>query len=370
MENIKKIAVIAVFGLFLFGFGIAHFLLPDASFSAAERKPLAQMPALSADAVMNGDYFEDAETYLLEQFPLRDAFLDCKRIMDKYIFQMRSSGGYVSADDHLTKLDTTLDETQVQHALSVFNGILEKHPEIANAYYAIVPDKNYYMAEITKQPTLDYDALYALMTGLNAEEIDLRSLLTLGDFYRTDSHWKQENILPIAQALCQAMGVTPADSAGYTAHSLEGFKGVYYELTEKPPAPDTLTYLTNEAILNAKVQRLTDRLEWEPISVYNEAFFGAENTDSYDVFLDGTEMLITIENPDAKSDKHLILFRDSYGSSLAPLLIDSYAKITMIDLRYIKSYALDQVGIDFANADVLFLYSTTMLNSAISAGLS
>lgn len=369
MEHIKKIAVLAIFGLFLLGFGIAHLLLPDASFSAAERKELAQMPTLSADGILTGDFFTDTETYLLEQFPLRDTLLDTKRIMDKYIFLMQSSGGYVSADDHLTKLDTTLNEKQVNYALNIFNSILEQHPEIGKAYYAIVPDKNYYMAELTRQPTLDYAQLYSIMEGLNAEQIDLRGLLSLNDYYRTDSHWKQERIVPVAQALCKAMGVPYANAEDYTAHSLEGFKGVYYELSENPPEPDTLTYLTNEAIENTTVQRLTDQLKWERISVYNEANFGAENTDSYDVFLEGPEMLLTIENPNALTDRHLVLFRDSYGSSLTPLLIDSYAKITVIDLRYLKSMALGNMGIDMENADVLFLYSTTMLNSAISAGM-
>ena len=138
---------------------------------------------------------------------------------------------------------------------------------------------------------------------------------------------------------------------------------MYYELAETPFETDTLVYLTNEATDSATIQRLNDFGKWESISAYNEAHFGAENTDSYDVFLEGAEVLITIENPNASSDKHLILFRDSYASSLTPLLIDSYAKITMIDIRYIASMLLDQF-VDFEGADVLFLYSTTMLNTA------
>ncbi|MBQ7871482.1 MAG: hypothetical protein IJ357_05025, partial [Oscillospiraceae bacterium] len=60
--------------------------------------------------------------------------------------------------------------------------------------------------------------------------------------------------------------------------------------------------------------------------------------------------------------RHLILFRDSFGSSLAPLLLDSYGKITLVDLRYVSSALLDGL-VDFTDADVLFLYSTTLLNS-------
>lgn len=38
--------------------------------------------------------------------------------------------------------------------------------------------------------------------------IDLTDLLSLDDYYRTDSHWRQEKILPVAQRLAETMGTT------------------------------------------------------------------------------------------------------------------------------------------------------------------
>ena len=98
--------------------------------------------------------------------------------------------------------------------------------------------------------------------------------------------------------------------------------------------------------------------------MYTEENIDKERTDAYDVYLDGPESMITIENPNATSKKHLILIRDSFGSSLAPLLVDSYAKITVLDLRYLKFTMFPAVGIDFTQADVLFLFSTSTLNNA------
>ena len=71
--------------------------------------------------------------------------------------------------------------------------------------------------------------------------------------------------------------------------------------------------------------------------------------------------LITIENPNADSDDELIVFRDSFGSSIAPLWVEGYKKITLIDIRYLYSGMLGNY-IDFENQDVLFLYSTLVLN--------
>ena len=58
-----------------------------------------------------------------------------------------------------------------------------------------------------------------------------------------------------------------------------------------------------------------------------------------------------------------MIFRDSFGSSLAPLLIEDYAKITLVDIRYIQSGFLGQF-IEFDGQDVLFIYGTTILNDS------
>ena len=91
----------------------------------------------------------------------------------------------------------------------------------------------------------------------------------------------------------------------------------------------------------------------------------AYSKDPYEMFLSGTAPMITIENPAAKSDKELVLLRDSFGSSLAPLLAEGYKKITVVDIRYIQSSFIGNF-VDFENCDVLFLYSTALLNNSLA----
>ncbi len=75
--------------------------------------------------------------------------------------------------------------------------------------------------------------------------------------------------------------------------------------------------------------------------------------------------MLIIENEKCNTEKELVLFRDSFGSSIAPLLIENYRKITMIDLRYISSSLLDIVDFN-ENQDILFLYSTTVINNSFT----
>ena len=84
--------------------------------------------------------------------------------------------------------------------------------------------------------------------------------------------------------------------------------------------------------------------------------------DLYDVFLSGPQSLLEITNPNAKTDRELVVFRDSFGSSMIPLLVADYAKVTVVDIRYLPSNYVGQF-VEFTGQDVLFLYSTLILNT-------
>ena len=88
-----------------------------------------------------------------------------------------------------------------------------------------------------------------------------------------------------------------------------------------------------------------------------------ESRDLYDIYLSGAAALLRIENPAAEGGRELVVFRDSFGSSLIPLLVKDYAVVTVVDTRYIAPNLLGQY-VEFSAQDVLFLYSTLILNSS------
>ena len=89
----------------------------------------------------------------------------------------------------------------------------------------------------------------------------------------------------------------------------------------------------------------------------------AAGKDPYELFLSGSVSLLTIENPNADTDRELVIFRDSFGSSLAPLLVPGYAKVTLADIRYLPSSQMGKY-LTFTDQDVLFLYSAPVLNNS------
>ena len=121
-------------------------------------------------------------------------------------------------------------------------------------YLSIIPDKNCYLAEQSGHLSIDYSLLEEQLlqqTGF-ADYISISDLLESGDYYRTDVHWRQEQITDVAERLAQAMGVTL--SKDYKENLLErDFYGVYCGQSALPLAPDSLYYLTNDAIENCTV---------------------------------------------------------------------------------------------------------------------
>ena len=360
MKKIQNILTAALSALFLGGFLLAALLTPDKTDSLSERRTLAQRPALRASAVADGTYMTAFEKYTLDQFPLRDNFRALKAFFAGNILRERDNNGVYSAEDHLAKLDYPVNPDLIRRAAERFSAVYETYftGGDANIYYTVVPDKNHFLAAQNGYPAMDYALLTdTLREGMPfAEYIDCFGTLSLDKYYRTDAHWRQEELGETASAIAAAMDASlPAEYE--TVDMSAAFRGVYAGQYALPVEPDALRYLTNDTIA---ALRVPDYETGKEIPVYDPAL--AAGRDGYEMFLGGTKALLTIENPAAETDRELVLFRDSFGSSIAPLLAQGYAKVTIVDIRYMAPALIGRF-VDLSEADdVLFLYSTGVIN--------
>ena len=334
---------------------------PDKAVSDSERRPLTQKPTITLDALSGGRFMQEFETYSLDQFPLRDSFRTVKSLFHQYVLRQKDNNGIYLYEGYAAKQESRLNRDSLNHALERFRYIYEEYLKDSKVYLAVVPDKGYYLAEYAGQLAMDYETLFTVMeAGMPwAQSIDLTNSLTVGDYYRTDTHWRQEHLLDAAGVICKAMGVTEPREEDYTPKALEQpFYGVYYGQAALPMKPETM-YLMNSSLLDSCT--VYDHETGKTGSIYDLSKL--ESRDLYDVYLSGARAMLTIENPQGQAGKELIVFRDSFGSSMVPLLVQDYSKVTLVDIRYISSSLLDQF-IDFHGQDVLFLYSTLILNSS------
>lgn len=335
---------------------------PKSDYTYSERRKLAQMPELSVSSIFGGKFMEGFEDFTLDQFPLRDRFRQVKSLFHYYGLNQSDNNGIYLVDDVVAKLEYPLNETSVRYATGRLQYLYETYLQDTDVkiYSAMVPDKGYYLAEANGYPAMDYAAMEEAYVAAMpwSEYVDLKDFLSAEDYYRTDTHWRQERILPVAQALCDAMGVEAPKESDYHPMTIENFYGVYFGQAALPMDGEDLVMLDSELLQNCVV---TDPITGKTSRIYEDV----KSSDLYEVFLSGAQPLLTIENPAGNADKELVIFRDSYGSSLAPLLLQDYGKVTLVDIRYLHP---DQIGsyVNFENQDVLFLYSTLILNSGRS----
>jgi len=334
-----------------------------ADYTYAERRPLAQMPEISAGSVFSGTFTEKFEDFTLDQFPLRDTFRKVKSLFHYYVLNQSDNNGIYLVDGTVAKLEYPLNLSSVNYATGRLQYLYESYLADTGCkiYSVMIPDKGYYLAEENGYPAMDYAALEATFRDSMpwAEYVDIKDVLSADAYYRTDTHWQQEKLLDVADRLCDAMGAAAGED--YTQVKLDApFYGVYFGQAALPMEPEEMYILQSDSLDGCTV---IDPITGVETSVYNMGKL--TSPDLYDVFLSGAQPILTIENPQGKPEKELVIFRDSYGSSLAPLLLSDYSRVTLVDIRYIHP---DEVGnyVNFQSQDVLFLYSALILNNGRS----
>lgn len=341
------------------GFLIASIIMVDEEVSYYERRSLATFPTLSIKNVLSLDFMNKFDKYVLDHFPLRNEFRNLKSNVVFNILGSLDNNGIYIYEDGIYSMDNNLDEEQVLSFSNKINNIVDTYFSDNKVYYSIIFDKNNYVD--SEHLNYDYDSLYSIVSdniSSNIEYIDIENLINIDTFYKSDTHYSQDKIIDMVKELASNMGIE-LKLEGLVEHTYEPFYGVYYGQAALTLKTDIIKYYTNEIIDNASVYHYENN---EYKDVYDISKLGA--MDSYDVFLSGASALITIENELATTDKELIIFRDSFGSAITPLLIEGYSKIHLVDIRYMNSSNVFDYIENTPNTDVLFLYSTLVINNS------
>jgi len=353
-EILSSSVLIGVIGVFF----LLNLIVPAPQILESERRAPAKFPELSMPSILSGSFMSKFENYAADRFVFRDTLrtiqafvvLDIYQQNDKSrLYRSKNVGvGEFRRTDRTAFRQTAERIKKAADSLSGFD---------MNINYSVVPDKSIFAESY--MPGFDLEIAEAILAEVlsDYEYIPLADKLGANSFYRTDLHWDQTKIADVTGRLLSAMGT---DTVSGERAKLEAgeFYGVYAGQLALPVTADILTYYD---IAGLEVSYLNEKtLQFESGPVYDpERFAGV---DPYDIFLRGPQPLIVIENQSAP-ERELYLFRDSFGSSLAPLLTSAYSKITLIDLRYIHLSLLDQF-IEFTpGADVLFIYSSQIFNN-------
>lgn len=364
----KNSILIILFLAILFTVPALSLASPDRPNSDLERRPLAQLTGYQAYLDTHygadfADYLAYLETCLLDQFPLRDQLRSLDAAVRVYGLRQRDINLYYKVKGHLGKLDPILQEKTIERALTLFDkASRETFNQEGKHLFALIPDKNVYMAEEGSYPHYAYSRILDLVSSRLSDRTGLLSLegiLELDDYYRTDPHWDQTKLEYPASTILEALGLDLCGPDTYReTEGLAGYLGTFAGQAALPVQSDRLAWLSGPVLDGLT---LLDPVSGEKTGIYQTDKL--QGMDPYDIFMGGAKPLLVIDNPAQAEGRELVVFRDSFGSSLIPLLAAHYQRVIVVDLRYIAMDAVkDLVDIN-PWADVLHLYSTSVLNS-------
>ena len=281
-----------------------------------------------------------------------------------------NKGNSISKDEYYVKEDgiyekfENINENAINTNINKINEISDKYLKDMNIYFTLIPNKEYYLDEQNKQQFNQIENIVTSKVNNNIKYFTIKETLELDDYYRTDMHWKQECLQNTIEKIQQELNINVENTNNkYEEKSLGDFYGQYYkEINDNNIKPDELKYLSNKVLENCTVYNLENKKEEK---IYNLDKVN-ETKNKYDLFLSGATSISIAKNKEIDNNKKLILFRDSFGSSIAPILIENYEEIILIDIRYVN-YTILENYINFEeykNADVLFLYNTRVINKS------
>lgn len=356
-DKIKDIVVTLVFLFTIISLFLINVIKKDTDISIAERRKLATMPELTIKSLFDGTYFKKFDSYVTDQFIKRDTF---RKI--KIDIELSTKGEYNNLymyDDYIVEEIFPLNTNSINNLTNKINYIKNAYlNNNSNIYYTIIPDKNYFVNKGNLK--LDYNKLQDMMKNnlTNLNYINIFDKLTIDNYYKTDTHWKQEDLFNVANTIANQMNFDITNNN--VENTVTNFKGSYAGRLSVTKDIDTIKTISSPSIDNSSVYNYETK-KYTKIYDYDKL----KSLDKYDIYLSGASSIIDIVNPTSNSNKELIVFRDSYGSSLVPLLIDGYRKITVIDIRYVSSKILNNY-IKFDNQDVLFMYSILTINNSFA----
>lgn len=374
MKNLYKKLMIAFFAVFLTAMPILTlvFLSPEETpFSENENRYLSAFPKLNLKTYKEETFMEGFDDWISDRFFGREDWIVLKNKTDSALGKTETNGVFIE-NNMMMQIWRDYDEEIYARNLKAINNFAENHPEIP-AYFMLVPNaQEIYRSNVPKYAEVGsqkkyIDKFYSELKGFEGT-IDAYSALTDRKnsyiYYRTDHHWTSYGAFTAYEA---AASVLDYDNYRYDSFTIEHasneFRGTLFSKTlDFDVTPDVIDYYTltdREPSVKVSVFKNFDVKTGEVIydeydSMYFRSFLQVK--DKYSSFLGQNSPLVTVENENAKSDRSLLIIKDSYAHSIVPFLSKEYKKVTMIDLRYINTDF--QVMAPLSDYDqLLFLYN-------------
>ena len=351
-----------IFILCLFGVMLVNIIIPDREMSEEENRMLASKPKLTFSTLVNGDFMEQYEEYLSDQFAGRDLWHRMKVALDRFGGSRMENGIYIGKDRQLLQDIQVPDQEHLSENLDAIKEFTETYQDIPVTMIlvpdaaCILNDRLPWLASVEDQNQMI--SMVEQSLGDSVTWVDAAAALNKHKrekiYYLTDHHWTSLGAFYTFQEAATALGIEEDVSDKFLSYTVsDSFNGVL--------ASESGAGLGTEENIDIYVPREGDNdvivnyvnESKRTTSLYDSSKL--ETKDQYGVFLGGNTSLIDIRTV-STSQKRLLVVKDSFANSFIPFLAPYYREIVVVDPRY-YSGTIEDIMSSYRITDALFLYS-------------
>ena len=350
------IGITFIFYIFTF-FGL-QLLAKDKNFSELENRNLSAKPSFTMASLLDGTYGKAFETYIADQFPLRNQFISTKAYSELILQKKDNNGVYIGKDDYFLQNFDAPDLDLAARNATYINELAKEF----KVYVGLAPTATKVLEDKLPNYATPYDEAFYISTFYNklsnqVTKLDfLNTLSTHKDeyiYYKTDHHWTTLGAYYAYTEFCK--------SADLIALTLDDFKiedvsDAFY---------GTLFSKGNFSFATPDMMQLFYPKQTEALEITYEAtgktssslyeYSHLDTKDKYSVFLDNNHPLIKIKTS-IKNGRKLLVIKDSYANSFIPFLTQHYEEIQVLDLR-LMNVPVATFAKEAGISEVLLLYN-------------
>ncbi|MBQ0066514.1 MAG: hypothetical protein KBT48_12190 [Firmicutes bacterium] len=335
---------------------VINLVLPDRAKSDVENRSLQTFPTLSMDSVLDGSFETSMNDWFSDQFVGRNFFIHVR-------YAILKAFGYDKIDSVYLCGDKLIEESAQPDVDNIVRNLdaIEAFADDLPTYFMLVPN-----AINVQYDSLPYfttsDGQDGIMNDIfdyfedRIQVVDTRDMFYEHSdeyiYYKTDHHWTSLGAFYGCQYLMDLKGETLKKKNYKVLPVSDSFQGTLSNKTGSFDIQDEIDIFVNKDLCDYYV--VDDATQEKSRSIYNSK--ALDVNDQYTVFMGGNKGVVHLEmNND--SDKHLLLFKDSYANAAIQFLLPYYRTITIVDARYCNEKASNFLKRDLIN-EVMYLYNT------------
>lgn len=354
--------VLLVFAIVIIIADACLFIMHNKSFSEAENRMLQQMPKLTVDNLMSGKFMTQADSFVADQFPLRDDWIQLKLGSDRLLGRQNSNGVYLGKNGYLIEDAATPLEPSYSKNLAAISLFANTFPDL-NMVMSVVPNAvsicDQLMPENAPIRNQAEDLAYIKkILSISMKYVDLTDTMKAHKeeyiYYRSDHHWTSLGAKYAFEAMADSLAIDRSERiSDYDVLTVaDDFTGTMASNSGDFSVEDSIEIYMPKAEDFQYVVEYVDQQK-KSATIYNSA--ALEQKNKYEVFLGGNHPQINIKTTNLNS-RNLLIFKDSYANTFLQFLLPYYQSITIIDPRYYSDNCEKLIS-EGEITDVLFLYN-------------